>query len=222
MSGPVYPRACGGTTATQSGSLASRGLSPRVRGNRGGIRGYHFGLRSIPARAGEPARGGTRGSASAVYPRACGGTPGIQEGAQLDIGLSPRVRGNQVVEEPIGRVLGSIPARAGEPARPAGGPRRCWVYPRACGGTGGVQAALRAGHGLSPRVRGNREVALLRPRLDGSIPARAGEPSRTGGSPSGSTVYPRACGGTTNGAMSWPCSSGLSPRVRGNLRVPSP
>ena len=50
----VYPRVCGGTGARKSSSTQSRGLSPRVRGNRlpAGTRSSAPG--SIPACAGEP------------------------------------------------------------------------------------------------------------------------------------------------------------------------
>ena len=50
-------------------------------------------------------------------------------------GLSPRVRGNQLVAVPHIPVVGSIPACAGEPATPAGAPPPYTVYPRVCGGT---------------------------------------------------------------------------------------
>ena len=72
----------------------------------------------------------------------------------------------------------SIPARAGEPQRyrsDAYKPCR-WVYPRACGGTGGVTDVASPPNGLSPRVRGNRST-----RWTVEIDDR---------------VYPRACGGT--------------------------
>ena len=50
----VYPRVCGGTGATTSASRPKRGLSPRVRGNRDGVRVGQHDPRSIPACAGEP------------------------------------------------------------------------------------------------------------------------------------------------------------------------
>ena len=94
-------------------------------------------------------------------------------------GLSPRVRGN--LGPPFWEIppLGSIPARAGEPADGDYWPPFTRVYPRACGGTNGSSAiAISAGkQGLSPRVRGNLQrrgpLAMDRP-----------------------PVYPRACGGT--------------------------
>ena len=50
----VYPRACGGTFIKQEAKEGSPGLSPRLRGNRVLTSPFEFGLRSIPAPAGEP------------------------------------------------------------------------------------------------------------------------------------------------------------------------
>ena len=50
----VYPRVCGGTGGTFDGSAASRGLSPRVRGNREQQDVHRVLGGSIPACAGEP------------------------------------------------------------------------------------------------------------------------------------------------------------------------
>ena len=51
------------------------------------------------------------------------------------------------------------------------------VYPRACGGTTLVCRCPPIGRGLSPRVRGNLLKFVFVDGPDGSIPARAGEPS---------------------------------------------
>ena len=50
----VYPRVCGGTPPPSPGRPARRGLSPRVRGNRGTAGRSAGARRSIPACAGEP------------------------------------------------------------------------------------------------------------------------------------------------------------------------
>ena len=70
--------------------------------------------------------------------------------------------------------------------------------------------------GLSPRVRGNRQLVPVKWRRRRSIPARAGEPCPTSRSPSAIWVYPRACGGTALASMPIFNTDGLSPRVRGN------
>ena len=172
----VYPRASGGTPC-------ACGLS-QWRG------------RSIPARAGEPRPQPQLLCWPTVYPRASGGTSRPRRASQRCTGLSPRERGNRRLSTTNGKWERSIPARAGEPS-----PRRIWlrpdwVYPRASGGTFSVPNSFHAATGLSPRERGNLLGAELVPCGDGSIPARAGEPS----------PMPRG---------RWR-STGLSPRERGN------
>ena len=110
----VYPRVCGGTVGGIQAGKELAGLSPRVRGNHSDRRPHRFGLRSIPACAGEPCPSRSRWSASPVYPRVCGGTQRIStfvgqirglsrvcggtcgktHAAGTAFGLSPRVRGN--------------------------------------------------------------------------------------------------------------------------------
>ena len=110
----------------------------------------------------------------------------------------------------------SIPARAGEPCTQCGLAIGCEVYPRACGGTDVRGQGLLHGWGLSPRVRGNHARSLEGPLVHGSIPARAGEPGSTGRTACVTAVYPRACGGTNVPTTEEPHDYGLSPRVRGN------
>ena len=151
-----------------------------------------------------------------VYPRVCGGTHRRSHSRHCSTGLSPRVRGNPRSVFFNLYWLRSIPACAGEPPRAYPIAAAWRVYPRVCGGTLAAQPSPSDGPGLSPRVRGNPLTAIVTWRIDGSIPACAGEPlpvqhiSRQGG------VYPRVCGGTRHWTPSATSSSGLSPRVRGN------
>ena len=112
------------------------------------------------------------------------------------LGLSPRVRGNQIAVGLDAPSSGSIPACAGEPHLGGGqvGPIR--VYPRVCGGTDRAKVTYGSLVGLSPRVRGNRLAAGGNHRGDRSIPACAGEPSWSRPTVFGAKVYPRVCGGT--------------------------
>ena len=174
-------------------------------------------LRSIPARAGQPQAADVAVHRGEVYPRACGAT---LFGRSTDIflpGLSPRVRGNLWYIRGVGRLNGSIPARAGQPKSGSTATFTCTVYPRACGATGmGCTIAILV-LGLSPRVRGNHvEDPSLR-RCKRSIPARAGQPPRIPASGTFSRVYPRACGATYVRGCVDQRETGLSPRVRGNL-----
>ena len=213
----VYPRACGGTSTSLSCTSRGAGLSPRVRGNPRRVNKKHLLNGSVPARAGEPTAILAITSPNRVYPRACGGTPGQRHGTADEYGLSPRVRGNLTGVHTVGRILGSIPARAGEPYRRRPGSPSGRVYPRACGGTVHICQSETFSGGLSPRVRGNLYRAPADRHGLGSIPARAGEPSGNGFWLAGIGVYPRACGGTfTHDIAMWELE-GLSPRVRGNL-----
>ncbi len=157
-------------------SICARGLSPRVRGNPCIPCTDRSAFGSIPARAGEPRPPACQPCQPWVYPRACGGTSIEARNVRHDEGLSPRVRGNQALAEPVTFETGSIPARAGEPVRPGSRAELRRVYPRACGGTASRHHCRTSALGLSPRVRGNLRRLVLRGSQTGSIPARAGEP----------------------------------------------
>jgi len=95
----------------------------------------------------------------------------------FSMGLSPRVRGSRRAKLWFPVPAGSIPARAGEPTTEIDLPMPNGVYPRACGGAPSHQKRLLSKSGLSPRVRGSPNPNDLGDRHEGSIPARAGEPS---------------------------------------------
>ena len=193
---PVYPRACGGTVGGPRFIPYEWGLSPRLRGNQQEGNQVVGPNRSIPAPAGEPTSRTLSPAASRVYPRACGGTDPNDQYAQLNTGLSPRLRGNREECHTKWSAWRSIPAPAGEPDLPERGPDQQGVYPRACGGTARRQCRRRAGAGLSPRLRGNRSRRFFRVSRIGSIPAPAGEPCTRLQTTLRPWVYPRACGGT--------------------------
>ena len=87
-------RECGGTLEGGMAEMALAGLSPRLRGNRGGGGPALAGRRSIPAPAGEPVGRTAQSGQAAVYPRACGGTEWLNVDIGNLSGLSPRLRGN--------------------------------------------------------------------------------------------------------------------------------
>ncbi len=213
----VYPRACGGTAWKLFKIWREWGLSPRMRGNPVESDADLATEGSIPAHAGEPPASPGDNPPSGVYPRACGGTTRTEEGERYSGVLSPRMRGNHYRRSDGRGFRGSIPAHAGEPNHSPRLPESPRVYPRACGGTS--RCGLRAVRirGLSPRMRGNREVHLHHPAPQGSIPAHAGEPATSPRATWRSWVYPRACGGTWPEAIRCSPSLGLSPRMRGNL-----
>ena len=111
----VYPRECGGTPPLASVDASTTGLSPRVRGNRGGERRDQVFVGSIPASAGEPLEAQGRRRQDRVYPRECGGTNCVRTYSTPRQGLSPRVRGNRRRRFLRRNGERSIPASAGEP-----------------------------------------------------------------------------------------------------------
>ena len=146
----------------------------------------------------------------------CGGTTESAAHTASDSGLSPRVRGNPPTAWRCFTWAGSIPACAGEPTTTVPGSDTWEVYPRVCGGTRAPGYADCYRTGLSPRVRGNPQLADGVQVNERSIPACAGEPAVWGRSGECFRVYPRVCGGTTPTEMAKVNFRGLSPRVRGN------
>ena len=213
---PVYPRVCGGTIPLRSTATKSRGLSPRMRGNRPcpSIRPPSRG--SIPAYAGEPAFRQSRRTTEWVYPRVCGGTATTRTLLAPRAGLSPRMRGNLFVACIHTGGQGSIPAYAGEPVGGSGDRRAFQVYPRVCGGTPGPLFGVQNLAGLSPRMRGNQFQRIGSRAAARSIPAYAGEPRRPAPLTPRPQVYPRVCGGTERHPRAYGRRRGLSPRMRGN------
>ena len=215
----VYPRECGATHSHCDRVGNYGGLSPRVRGNRrtGDVVCERHG--SIPASAGQPTQAGDSSGAMTVYPRECGATWSRYDVKKDGSGLSPRVRGNPFQGRVHDAMDRSIPASAGQPrhSRPICGNER--VYPRECGATSLILRINVPVGGLSPRVRGNRNGKSIFNHYGRSIPASAGEPSRTTPRATRSTVYPRECGGTVHAQVADDVEAGLSPRVRGNLSI---
>ena len=195
------------------------GLSPRVRGNHsgGGLAVDVAG--SIPACTGEPSVASCRACSSEVYPRVYGGTTARLHCGRETRGLSPRVRGNPVGRHIQCRLKRSIPACTGEPKRMSICVARIKVYPRVYGGTIRAHAEVVVTTGLSPRVRGNHPDGRALEVDTGSIPACTGEPSAGASLARISTVYPRVYGGTPQQPFQVQAPNGLSPRVRGNLRL---
>ena len=113
-----------------------------------------------------------------VYPRPCGGADPSHLLALAPRGLSPPVRGSRWLNDSKPRSAWSIPARAGEPLITDDNVYPGRVYPRPCGGAMQIGGMDYQTSGLSPPVRGSPRSVIGIGQLTGSIPARAGEPSR--------------------------------------------
>ena len=131
---------------------------------------------SIPASAGQPIASIGATTLHKVYPRECGATMETTNESSPGVGLSPRVRGNQVLAGFSLPSERSIPASAGQPCEGGAAPWCLGVYPRECGATieGGFDLVEEVG--LSPRVRGNHVWVVDPEDGHGSIPASAGQP----------------------------------------------
>ena len=199
------------------GATLRYGPSPRVRGIHADDARRRSPNGSIPARAGNPGFHHSRTSTSKVHPRACGESEDAVAHGDRARGPSPRVRGihGRVSGQVVG--VGSIPARAGNPAAATAPRRPARVHPRACGESSPTRSAPASASGPSPRVRGIHRVTPRQRHRCGSIPARAGNPGPACCCCSSARVHPRACGESTVATRPPARSRGPSPRVRGIL-----
>ncbi len=181
LSPPVqwgYPRGCGETASRAPPGDRPPGLSPRVRGNLGRPRHLRRRDGAIPAGAGKPISVLSAIPVCWGYPRGCGETIIQELGVASAAGLSPRVRGNQVVPTDNRSLAGAIPAGAGKPPPSVVMRALRSGYPRGCGETPRTDRDPNNAVGLSPRVRGNPAHAAPRRLPSRAIPAGAGKPAR--------------------------------------------
>ena len=150
----VYPRVGGGNMAEDGMRMTARGLSPRGRGKPKEAVAGEYGIRSIPAWAGETEIAAGAHSREKVYPRVGGGNPHASDNEILRRGLSPRGRGKPLARRCDKPLTGSIPAWAGETPEPGTADGCARVYPRVGGGNPANGLPGGAGVGLSPRGRG--------------------------------------------------------------------
>ena len=149
----VYPRPRGATVGYVGGGDHEKGLSPPARGNQ------------------------AETQAVRVYPRPRGATRCCCSCSRARWGLSPPARGNRGVAPSHRTAVGSIPARAGQPAGHRRGQGGGQVYPRPRGATILRSSSFFTMYGLSPPARGNLVRGGPSRVNAGSIPARAGQPS---------------------------------------------
>ena len=136
MPGGAYPRVCGATETTPQWPSLPWGLSPRVRGNPETPTRQQPGNGPIPACAGQPLEHFRKVAAVGAYPRVCGATQSSFLPCLSCQGLSPRVRGNRALLLFVPRLLGPIPACAGQPLTQRDITDKAGAYPRVCGATG--------------------------------------------------------------------------------------
>ena len=188
---------------------------------------------SIPAPEGQPSFSPHVGSVSGFYPRSRGATSTQRMAARVEMGPSPLARGNQQPppvppppRAPLARGnlglhlglplrLGSIPARAGQPPCRHPSPVHPRVHPRSRGATHYTVNANGLVTGPSPLARGNLQVREDVAVVDGSIPARAGQPQSAASCACRSRVHPRSRGATEGVLKPTDRFTGPSPLARG-------
>ncbi|KXS36375.1 MAG: hypothetical protein AWU55_3020 [Halomonadaceae bacterium T82-2] len=214
--GSTSPRACGDRVWLTGFGFSPGGLSPRLRGSDQLPQQLIANVRVIPAPAGIGWRCTTAGRGRPGYPRACGDRATSFNGADIDAGLSPRLRGSVRPAAGVGDRHRVIPAPAGIGRPPPLPPAMTAGYPRACGDRFWRTSCQTRRFGLSPRLRGSVVVVVGEIGWPRVIPAPAGIGPAAMAPRRPSTGYPRACGdrGITWVAAAMVC--GLSPRLRGS------
>ena len=151
----VHPRSRGGAFITLEGESPMTGPSPLARGSRSRARRDSLPGRSIPARAGEPCWPSGSAARVRVHPRSRGGAVTSAVPNAPLAGPSPLARGSPDAIHRHEELIGSIPARAGEP--PALSPSHCCrrVHPRSRGGACVGPEPVCVASGPSPLARGS-------------------------------------------------------------------
>jgi hypothetical protein len=155
------PARAGNPTVPDQIKRAHTGSSPRVRGTLSWRLTHRDRARFIPARAGNAHQQPQERVACAVHPRACGERSKSLPATTVPGGSSPRVRGTLDASSSHDLRDRFIPARAGNALGPDRGRDRTAVHPRACGERLAWAAAVTAGSGSSPRVRGTPPSAVF-------------------------------------------------------------
>ena len=169
-----HPRVCGEHGVVREPICRKTGSSPRMRGTRTPAPAQTEDTGIIPAYAGNTASCRVWSAASRDHPRVCGEHHGRVVKTSPTQGSSPRMRGTQLHGRHPVRMLGIIPAYAGNTVcLPSYSP--CLRdHPRVCGEHPGVMAKCDTPGGSSPRMRGTRCWAYVRSPVWGIIPAYAG------------------------------------------------
>ena len=112
----------------------------------------------------------------------------------LMVGSSPRLRGTPVVLVETGHVDGIIPALAGNTGTGGSSQTKTADHPRACGEHSVDAALIFCVMGSSPRLRGTQAFQRRTSKIDGIIPALAGNTAVRSTPPWTNWDHPRACG----------------------------
>ena len=212
---PVHPRGRG--DGPPSGPLCSTscGSPPRARGRPLALGVVGLAERFTPAGAGTAARRRASGSGAAVHPRGRGDGARDRR-APRPSPVHPRGRGDGATTATArSRSSGSPPRARGRPG--ARGRGRCKSrFTPAGAGTAGAGAPRRRRGAVHPRGRGDGcSAPKIASSTIGSPPRARGRPGRPDGlAPLGR--FTPAGAGTACASPTWPTSSAVHPRGRGD------
>ena len=175
----VHPRSRGAASTPPPGSAALGGPSPLTRGSPALLRRLAGLARSIPAHAGQPIALVEALTVVPVHPRSRGAALTCVRQRERSPGPSPLTRGSRARESARRASERSIPAHAGQPRAGPATCQRAPVHPRSRGAADPVVATAAPTEGPSPLTRGSRRPVVVPADERGSIPAHAGQPSKT-------------------------------------------
>ena len=191
------------------------GSSPRARGAAGLFSRSVLGYRIIPARAGSRLVRRSMVHVARDHPRARGEQVRPCRRASKYSGSSPRARGAAIVYTSPLRLVRIIPARAGSSFLMAIEAYVIRDHPRARGEQIGFSARRLPFEGSSPRARGAVRCVVVRERVGGIIPARAGSSVPAHHKGNIRRDHPRARGEQSLSYRQITVDEGSSPRARG-------
>ena len=194
LSMPVYPRVYGERGPGFGSAAQVGGLSPRIRGTdlthkKGRLTG-----RFIPAYTGNGGSCFSTQISTSVYPRVYGERPAACRRGHSADGLSPRIRGTDIVYIPKNLHSRFIPAYTGNGSKPQAPKCPAPVYPRVYGERWRVDPDEVNGRGLSPRIRGTVSAVSSGSGIPRFIPAYTGNGHIHNGHRCRWSVYPRVYG----------------------------
>ena len=132
------------------------------------------------------------------------------------MGPSPLARGSRNARRRARHRPRSIPARAGQPGHLCGGGANHRVHPRSRGAARITASTMSPPLGPSPLARGSPACGPCADRRQGSIPARAGQPSRRTWRALPLRVHPRSRGAANAESSASREAKGPSPLARGS------
>ena len=160
-----------------------------------------------------------RASPPRDHPRVCGEHQGFLDLLNEGRGSSPRMRGTLYEVAADFLRSGIIPAYAGNTLPTAGVSSVLWDHPRVCGEHSVWPYTPAIPAGSSPRMRGTLHMQIMVDRVDGIIPAYAGNTRCETPCTALRRDHPRVCGEHIQNTWNAFYQAGSSPRMRGT-RMP--